>query len=282
MTAVSGISGALSQIEAIQEQIEQLQSGQLLDSALGVTGTSSSDSSDATTSTDSTTSTDATTSTSATSDASSTAFADELEAALDSDSDSADATDGIDAATDAATADDASYDSDLGTSDVSALLSSLSAGTGTSTSASVTLPAAASSLLTSDQRTFASTLAAKTGLSPSVICAWELAEESGSAAESRQAEGNNDWLNIGYTGSGTYGSSDSIWSDPVTAADATAEWLKGADSIPGYGTASSGIQSILDSVGESPAKQIEALQDSGWAGSGYPTLAGLYRDVTSG
>lgn len=265
MTAVSGINAALSQVEAIEQQIEQLQNGELLNSALGVTSTSGTDATSSTTGSD------------ATSDTSSTAFAEELAAALSSSSDS---TDGLDA-TGTDTGTDASYDSSLGTSDVNALLSSLSSGSGTASGASVTLPSAASSLLTSDQQTFASTLAAKTGLNPGVVSAWLLAEESGGAADSRQAEGNNDWLNIGYTGSGTYGASDSIWSNPVTAADATAEWLKGEDSIPGYGTASTGIQSILDAVGQSPSTQIQALQDSGWAGSGYPTLDGLYSEISA-
>jgi hypothetical protein len=261
MIATSGISDALSQVEAIEEQIEQLQSGELLNSALGIASTSGGDSTGATTSTD------------ATAGTSSTAFAEELAAALGGESDSADATD--------ATSTDASYDSGLGTSDASALLSSLSTGTGTSTGASVALPSAASSLLTGDQQTFASTLAAKTGLNPGVVSAWLLAEESGGAAQSRQAEGNNDWLNIGYTGSGTYGASDSIWSNPTSAANATAEWLQGEDSILGYGTASTGIRSILGSVGQSPATQIQALQDSGWAGSGYPSLPGLYSEVSA-
>ena len=90
--------------------------------------------------------------------------------------------------------------------------------------------------MTTGQQQFASRLAADTGLDPSVVSAWLLAEENGSAASSRQAANNNDWLNIGYTDSGTYGSSDSIWSDPTAAADATAGWLKGQNTIPGYGT----------------------------------------------
>jgi hypothetical protein len=144
-----------------------------------------------------------------------------------------------------------------------------------------TLPSSASSMLTSDQQQFASRLAADTGLDPSVVSAWLLAEESGGAAQSRQAQNNNDWLNIGYTDSATYGSSDSIWSDPVTAADATAGWLKGQNTIPGYGTASSGIQGILSTAGSSPATQIAALQNSGWASSGYPDLPSLYNQVAA-
>jgi hypothetical protein len=166
--------------------------------------------------------------------------------------------------------------------DVSDLVSS--AGIGSSTGAvsgtgGGALPASASSMLTSDQQQFASRLAADTGLDPSVVSAWLLAEESGGAAQSRQAQNNNDWLNIGYTDSATYGSSDSIWSNPVTAADATAGWLQGQNTIPGYGTASSGIQGILSTAGQSPAAQISALQNSGWASSGYPDLPSLYQQV---
>jgi hypothetical protein len=141
------------------------------------------------------------------------------------------------------------------------------------------LPAGAQTMLTSDQQQFASRLAADTGLDPSVVSAWLLAEESGGAAQSRQSQNNNDWLNIGYTDSATYGSSDSIWSNPVTAADATAGWLKGQNTIPGYGTASSGIQGILSTAGSAPATQIAALQNSGWASSGYPDLPSLYSQV---
>ena len=138
------------------------------------------------------------------------------------------------------------------------------------------LPASAQGMLTSAQQQFASRLAADTGLDPGVVSAWLLAEESGGAAQSRQAQNNNDWLNIGYTDSATYGSGDSIWSNPITAADATAGWLKGQNTIPGYGTASSGIQAILSTAGSTPSAQIAALQSSGWASSGYPSLPSLY------
>ena len=148
-----------------------------------------------------------------------------------------------------------------------------------STSGGAALPSSAQTMLTSDQQQFASRLAADTGLDPSVVSAWLLAEESGGAAQSRQSQNNNDWLNIGYTDSATYGSSDSIWSDPTTAADATAGWLKGQNTIPGYGTASSGIQSVLSTAGQPASTQIAALQNSGWASSGYPDLPSLYSQV---
>ncbi len=141
------------------------------------------------------------------------------------------------------------------------------------------LPSSAQTMLTSNQQQFASRLAADTGLDPGVISAWLLAEESGGAAQSRDSQNNNDWLNIGYTDSATYGSSDSIWSNPTTAADATGGWLKGQNTIPGYGTASSGIQAILGTAGQPAATQISALQNSGWASSGYPSLPSLYQQV---
>lgn len=144
---------------------------------------------------------------------------------------------------------------------------------------SSTLPTSASGQMTTGQQQFASRLAADTGLDPGVVSAWLLAEENGSAAGSRQAANNNDWLNIGYTDGGTYGSGDSVWSNPLTAAEATAGWLKGQDTIPGYGTASSGIQGILATVGQSPEAQITAIQQSGWASSGYPDLPALYAQV---
>jgi hypothetical protein len=160
----------------------------------------------------------------------------------------------------------------------SSQLSNAITGT-TATTGTSGLPAKAGTMLTSAQQTFATRLAADTGLDSGVVSAWLLAEESGGAAVSRQSANNNDWLNIGYTDSGTYGSADGIWSDPSAAADATAGWLKGQNTIPGYGTASSGVQSILSTAGQSPQAQISALQNSGWASSGYPSLPSLYQQV---
>jgi hypothetical protein len=141
------------------------------------------------------------------------------------------------------------------------------------------LPASAAQRLTSGQQQFVSRLAQDTGLDPQVVSAWVLAEENGSAATARETAGNNDWLNIGYTDSGTYGASDSVWGNPTGAADATAGWLKGSNTIPGYGTASSGIQAILATAGQTPSAQIAAIQQSGWASSGYPDLSSLYQSL---
>jgi hypothetical protein len=159
--------------------------------------------------------------------------------------------------------------------------SPMSALTGGAPISGAQLPAAAGTMLTTGQQQFASRLAADTGMSSPVICAWLLAEESSGAAKSRQAAGNNDWLNIGYTDSGTFGAADSVWSNPTGAADATAGWLKGQNTIPGYGTASSGVQGILATAGQTPQSQIAAIQGSGWASSGYPDLPSLYQQVAA-
>ncbi|HUO69182.1 MAG TPA: hypothetical protein VMU39_00270 [Solirubrobacteraceae bacterium] len=175
------------------------------------------------------------------------------------------------------TAVSSNFASTLAQAQASSGIGQTAVGTGGSTS----LPPKAASLLTSSQQQFAARLAADTGLDPGVITAWMLAEESDGAAQSRQAANNNDWLNIGYTDSGTYGAGASVWNDPITAADATAGWLKGQDTIPGYGTASAGVQAVLSTAGQAPAAQIAALQQSGWASSGYPDLPGLYQQVMS-
>jgi hypothetical protein len=142
-------------------------------------------------------------------------------------------------------------------------------------------PPPAAGLLTAGQQAFVSRLAARTGLDPRVVSSWVLAEESGDAARARQAANNNDWLNIGYTGSATYGADAAIWNDPLTAADATAGWLQGQATVPGYGPASAGVRSILSTAGLAPEAQIAALQRSGWAAGGYPSLPAIYRTVAA-
>ena len=240
-------SDAVARVGQIQDQIASMRSA-FVPSTAGATASSSA----------------ATATTGATSSAGATSFADSLSSAM--------GTTGALGTTGAVST------MDVGSITTPLQTQALSAGTITGTA---TLPSSASTLLTSGQQQFASRLASDTGLDPGVVSSWVLAEESGGAATARQSAGNNDWLNVGYTGSGTYGAADSVWSDPVSAADATAGWLKGQNTIPGYGTASAGIQSILSTAGQAPAAQIQALQSSGWAGSGYPTLPTLYQQVAS-
>lgn len=125
-------------------------------------------------------------------------------------------------------------------------------------------------LLTSGQETFALTLASDTGLDRNVIRAWELAEESGGYAQARQAQGNHNWLNIGYYDTGPASWASRMFRDPVQAGHLTAQFLRGQ----ALG-ASQGIRNILHSVGHSPAVQIAYIAASGWASSGYNHGANL-------
>jgi hypothetical protein len=136
-----------------------------------------------------------------------------------------------------------------------------------------------SPLLTSGQETFAAHLAQLTRLDPRVVGAWALAEESGGAAQGRQAASNFNWLNIGYFDSGPGQIAfNNAFSDPVTAAEQTARFLKGD-----WGGASSSIRAILSSVGQSPEQQMAAIANSDWASSHYndgANLRGTYSELS--
>jgi hypothetical protein len=135
-----------------------------------------------------------------------------------------------------------------------------------------------SSLLTPGQAKFAGRLAELTGLDPRVVAAWELAEESGSAAQGREAASNFNWLNIGYFDSGAGKIAfDKEFGDPISAAEQTARFLKGD-----WGGASSSIRAILNSVGHSPDEQMSAIANSDWASSHYgggTNLHGTYNEL---
>jgi hypothetical protein len=262
---IGSISDVLTRISGIEQQIQSLRSGTLLAAQLGTTAGASGATAAATTPT--------------TGSAGAGNFANQLATAQGA---SALGSSGASGASPAALLSSALGSTGAGgpsTAVAGGPYSTLSGATPAAASGSVSLSPSASSQLTPAQQQFASTLSADTGLNPNVVSAWLLAEESGGAAQSRQAAGNNDWLNIGYTDSGTYGSADSVWSDPTTAANATAQWLQGQNSIPGYGTASAGIQSILSTVGQSPQAQIQAIQSSGWSSGGYPELGSLYASL---
>src|SRR5215471_8674109 len=138
----------------------------------------------------------------------------------------------------------------------------------------------AGAVFTPGQLQFVSRYAAQTGLNPQVVAAQVFNEMNGSAAASRQAAGDHDWLNIGRTDSGPRGAGDPVWNNPITAADASANWIKGTYSVPGFGKAASGITAILKSVGQGPAAQIQALQQSPWASSHYPNLPAVFQTVS--
>ena len=128
-----------------------------------------------------------------------------------------------------------------------------------------------SSMLTSGQQTFVARLSSLTGLNTRVVAGWVLAEESGSAAQGREAASNFNWLNIGYFDSGTGAIAHaSPFGNPETAAEQTAKFLKGQ-----WGGASTGIRDILNTVGKPPDDQIMAIANSGWASSHYNNGANL-------
>jgi hypothetical protein len=119
--------------------------------------------------------------------------------------------------------------------------------------------------LTPGQKTFVNHYAKLTGLNPRVVAAQALAEESGAAAQQREAEGNHNWLNIGYFDSGPGAiTKQPVWSSPESAAKASAAFTQGK-----WGGASSGIQHILASAGQPAQQQINAIGNSGWATSAY-------------
>ena len=89
--------------------------------------------------------------------------------------------------------------------------------------------------------------------------------------------GNFNWLNIGYFDSGAGKIAfDKAFSDPVSAAEQTAKFLKGK-----WGGASSGIRAILNTVGKSPQEQMTAIANSGWASSHYGGGANLHERPTT-
>ena len=120
--------------------------------------------------------------------------------------------------------------------------------------------------LTRGQKEFVREFSRRTGINPRVAGAWVLAEMSGGAATGREAEGNHNWLNIAYfdSGPGTI-TKDAVWGSPKSAAQASADFLKGKRFGP-----SAGIRAILPNArGRSDEAQIQAIASSDWASSGY-------------
>lgn len=111
-----------------------------------------------------------------------------------------------------------------------------------------------------NQIAFATELAKRSGLSPKLAAAAVLREGG-------NGTGDNNWLNIGWFDSGPDPviTTDKRWSDPVTAAKLTADFLKGKE----FG-ASEGIQNIyrVAQAGGSDAEVARAWANSGWASAG--------------
>lgn len=131
--------------------------------------------------------------------------------------------------------------------------------------------------LSQNEQLFVQTVAKMTGLNPDVVAAWVRNEEP--AANQTVGQNDQNYLNIGNVDSGGR-SHTSAWSNPVSAGQATANWMKGKQgAVPGYGTASGGIQSILK-AGKDPSAEIRAIQGSGWASGGETALPSLYSQAS--
>jgi hypothetical protein len=112
--------------------------------------------------------------------------------------------------------------------------------------------------LTSGQKIFGETLAQKTGLSPHVVAAWELAENSDANAVQKDAQNYHNWLNIGpFLQSPRFDT-------PQGGGKATAKFLEGK--LWGAGA---NIPSIVTTAGKSDAEQMRAIENSGFSATGY-------------
>lgn len=137
------------------------------------------------------------------------------------------------------------------------------------------------------QAQFAGELSHQTGLSPNVIAAW-LRNEEPAEATNTPNHGLYNFLNVGITDRGSYGYANPVWKNPITAAQATANWIKGKPigaggySSTDYPAASGGIRAILASAKSGPEAQITAIQGSGWASGGEAALRQLYNEVLGG
>jgi len=125
-----------------------------------------------------------------------------------------------------------------------------------------------------NQALFIRTLTDRTGLDYGVVAAWVAAEQP-VGADYPVGHKDQNWLNIGLTDSRWY-DVGKYFNNPVAAAINSARWLKGEWAVPGFGRAAPGIIRFSRTAGRPPAEQIRALQQSGWASSGYPNLPRLY------
>lgn len=132
--------------------------------------------------------------------------------------------------------------------------------------------------LSPQQKQFVNAFAKQSGLDPFVVAAWLRNEEP--AISNNSPRGAYNFLNIGITDSGSYATDFPAWTDPTAAGTASAQWMQGKISIPGFGMASAGIRGIARAAGMTPTAQIAAIQNSGWASGGETALPALYSQAT--
>jgi hypothetical protein len=119
---------------------------------------------------------------------------------------------------------------------------------------------------TNAQKEYIDTLSRETGLRPEAVGAWVLGESGGksSGLPDWDASGYYNYLNIGPWMDAPE------FSDPHSAAHATAEFLKGNQ----WG-AGANIPSIIpNSKGKTAAQQLSVIEQSGWSATGYGTAEG--------
>jgi hypothetical protein len=125
------------------------------------------------------------------------------------------------------------------------------------------------------QATMADIVARRTGVDINVIRAQIINEQGdsrSSAAQGRERAKNYNWLNIGWTDSGRTGFSyDDVWSDPVKAGNATADFMQGIGKVHG---APSIVNAYKQAKGKSAEEATRLIGLSGWASSQYKTAGG--------
>lgn len=132
--------------------------------------------------------------------------------------------------------------------------------------------------LSPNQQLFATTLSKSTGLPVDLVAAWMINEEP-QGANAIVGQNNQDWLNVANTNSGFKGATNP-WSNPVTAAQDTANWMEGKWADPGYGYASQPIQQIVPDYTkggvDAAIKAIQYNGKGGWSTGGETALPSLY------
>lgn len=121
--------------------------------------------------------------------------------------------------------------------------------------------------LSKNQQLFISAFSQATGLNPQVVATWVIGEEP-QGADVTVGQNDQNWLNVGNVDSGAR-SKGNIWSNPVSAARATAAWMKGTPEGSANAGAAPQIRDILTTVGKGPVAQLTAIQNSPWASGHY-------------
>jgi hypothetical protein len=126
-------------------------------------------------------------------------------------------------------------------------------------------------LLVQDQIDFCVAFSALINFSPRVIGAWCLAEDSGSAAVSKAASGDNNWLNVEAFDSGwsAFATNKEVWANPTRAAQATWSWIN-TKADP------TGLRAVLLAArGKGDAAELAAIINSTWTGNSHYGGGGL-------